>query len=657
MNKIEYELLKALSTNTHRYMTSKQLAQLLDVSDKTVQKYIHLLNDELKSVEAVISSTKGLGYLLTVHAKEKFEQWIVQEKQRLQAIDIQHIETPEDRQYFILYQLFFNAKECLTVPYFCDLLYVSKTVITTDLQQIKQALAMWQLRLIKRANEGLCIQGSEKAKRQCMMHVFFNDNTSNVLFEYSQYDALLQDVPLEHLMIIVIEECRRYTLKVSDYVLHNLVLHLALAIKRLQMGKEIEYQVFDGFNPQSASYHVAQCITQRITQELHINFPLEEANYIALHLSVKANAPICHDCKTDDLMEQLRLAIRQFSQSYLSTDELANDRELLNGLHSHFIPLLTRLKQNVPLYNPLLSEMSTMYAVEMDKSQSVFSKMSCLSGYTLSIDEAAYITLHLLAAVERLKNRKKQRILVICASGLGSSQMVRNRLEREFDSYLDIVDVISYHELNTRDLQEIDFIVSTIQVDNLLYPIPVICVSIFLNDNDISRIKEQLAIRILPTVHSNDEAVDRRSILSLFSPQRFLILDDTDKKMVLEKMVGTIPELKMSDLKQQFINRLTLREQYGAVVFNEQVAVPHPSQAMTDKAYCVVAVCPNGIIWDEHYQCVTMVILLSPSIYHNQQIKVLSQILVDVIQDTTTIQKFMKQPTFEQFIDILTRYC
>lgn len=62
----------------------------------------------------------------------------------------------------------------------------------------------------------------------------------------------------------------------------------------------------------------------------------------------------------------------------------------------------------------------------------------------VSDDEWAYISLHLMAAIERYSNRHKLRVLVVCATGYGSAMMLKNRLEKEFEGRLRIVDVISY---------------------------------------------------------------------------------------------------------------------------------------------------------------------------------------------------------------------
>jgi lichenan operon transcriptional antiterminator len=97
----------------------------------------------------------------------------------------------------------------------------------------------------------------------------------------------------------------------------------------------------------------------------------------------------------------------------------------------------------------------------------------------------AYILLYILAAVERHKQEMKVNVIVICATGLGSAQMIKNRLENEFAQNFHIVDVISYYQLNDRKLENVDLIISTIDISTSFYHVPVVKVSVFLNKQDV----------------------------------------------------------------------------------------------------------------------------------------------------------------------------
>ena len=105
----------------------------------------------------------------------------------------------------------------------------------------------------------------------------------------------------------------------------------------------------------------------------------------------------------------------------------------------------------------------------------------------ISIDEISYIATYFQAAVERSVSSK--RVLVVCHSGYGTSQLLSTRLKRAFPQWT-IVDIVSVHRLGEIDMTNIDFIVSSVDIDikDKMY----IVVSALLMDRDINNIKNVL---------------------------------------------------------------------------------------------------------------------------------------------------------------------
>ncbi|WP_153046488.1 PRD domain-containing protein, partial [Streptococcus suis] len=53
---------------------------------------------------------------------------------------------------------------------------------------------------------------------------------------YIDGDVTQSIISLEELTLIVLDECREAELKLSDFVIQNLVVHIALALRRIQEG-------------------------------------------------------------------------------------------------------------------------------------------------------------------------------------------------------------------------------------------------------------------------------------------------------------------------------------------------------------------------------------------------------------------------------------
>jgi galactitol-specific phosphotransferase system IIB component len=106
---------------------------------------------------------------------------------------------------------------------------------------------------------------------------------------------------------------------------------------------------------------------------------------------------------------------------------------------------------------------------------------------SISIDEIGYLVTYFQAAIERGISYKK--VIVVCHSGYGTSQLLTTRLRRAFPQW-QIGDVISERKLSTINLDDIDFIISTVHLT--IKEKPYMLVSALLNEKDIKNIKSIL---------------------------------------------------------------------------------------------------------------------------------------------------------------------
>lgn len=101
-----------------------------------------------------------------------------------------------------------------------------------------------------------------------------------------------------------------------------------------------------------------------------------------------------------------------------------------------------------------------------------------------------YIVIYFIASMDYL-SKNSISVLVVCSTGIGSSKMLRSRLEREF-SEIDVKKIISLHKLHDEDLKQYDFIISTVPLD--LDESKYLCVSPLLNDGEKEKVRKQIDI-------------------------------------------------------------------------------------------------------------------------------------------------------------------
>lgn len=603
--------------------------------------------------------SKENGYQLKIEDSKKFDVFYLNEvKEQSTSKDITTIQESNDRQYYILNRLFFE-QSAVYVDAIADELFVSRSTISNDLVEIKKLITPYQIELQSKSNKGIFVVGNEQNIRHFIMNYFFMDRLHDNLFAFSMYANLLEGISVEEIVIIVLDECRESQLKLSDFIVYNLVLHIGLAIKRIQNGFLMDIQAPIAFDEDSIEYQTALKILARIEQAMGLTFSSEEVDFIALHLKNKITAKTIFqkaDATEAEIRSQLLETLKTIDQD--TPFDLEHDTILIDGLMIHFIPLLTRLQNNSSIENPLLEEIKSQYPDLYELTVNYFSKMPIFSSYRMTEGEWAYLAIHITAAVERYFNDQKTHVLVICATGLGSSQMIKNRLEREFGSRILIEKVISYYEIAEQDLSQIDLVISSINLGNIVLNAPIVNVSVFLGEEDIKKINHEISSTKgghFNTCEENKqvEMVEEKVelIKRSFQSELFYFADKRlTKETVLKELIGKIEAVEQNDLQESFLNQLKLRESYSSVVFSEFMAVPHPIEALTNEGYVAVAVVPEGIDWSEEYQKIQLVFLLSPDKLGKFEIDKVSQMLVEIMEDDSFRKALAFSDTFDNFI-------
>lgn len=287
LNQKDIVILEFLNKNTNEYLKSQQLAEKLGVSDKTARKYIRQLNESLDMELAEIVSIPGHGFQFRIHDQAGFQQFFRQHKKALQEKrDISHIEESKDRQYYILRQFFFG-EDRLYLDTLMDDLAVSQSTLLNDIYDINQKFKPFDLFLKTSKTHGVTITGNEQNKRHFIMNYFFVERLQNNLKCLGDISKLLTTISSEEILLIVLDECRNAELKLSDTVMLNIVIHIALALKRVEEGYQIDFdQQFD-LERFEKEYQTARNIVDRLRKSSDIHSPDEEIFNIALHLRNK----------------------------------------------------------------------------------------------------------------------------------------------------------------------------------------------------------------------------------------------------------------------------------------------------------------------------------------------------------------------------------
>lgn len=654
LNIKEKDILQFLIKNKERFVTSKELAEYLSCSDRTVRNALKLIEKTMIIQGVQLISKQGQGYQIFFEnqgAYQEFRQTYELEEDYTKTA----VSKGDDRLVFILNKLLFEQVPVLFDD-LADELYVSRSTLSHDFKKIRVMLSEYNLSIESRANKGVYVSGEERDKRRFIMHYFLENQFLKTLHCYVKFNFFDQTVPLEEFARIVLDECQEANLKLSDFVLQNLVVHIALSMIRLKSGfeiKNIDCQMTDD----AIERKVAQRILSKVSQVTNQEFPVQEIDYITLHLLAKSQQ--CQKNQKNISEECLKKSLVKTFQD-LGLDDIYNfssDFQLIEGLITHLMTLQVRLESRITLNNPLVNEIKQNYSDIFFMTREILANMDMFLEWPISDDEIAYVSLHFLAAMERSKESTKFNILAICATGFGAAQMLRNRLETEFGNRLEVVDVIGYYELNQEKLKGIDFIVSAVDLSNLYFQIPVFKVSVFLKSDEMEMIRKAMnQMQVSSHVRSSKiSKFENNNFRQYFSKENFLISTKSDKENLLEKMIQGLSVGESNEFEQSLLHGIKQREELSSVVFSEKIAVPHPIQPFGTEGKVSVAICKDSLFWDNQSSHVQLVFLLSQSIYGNEGLATVTKKIVSLTENDELQNQLISCNNFEDFINIFEK--
>lgn len=166
MKKKYIDLLKYLS-NQNTASTSNEIANVLQVSPRSVKNFVHDINS-MYGKKIILSSRSGY----TINSKSNISLLLNENTEVLP-------QTNEERSYYIIKQLFLNHSSSLDIFDVCDYLCVSYSTIRSLLSKMNKTFSSYHIEFTCE-NEQICIKGNERDKRKLISYVI-NEEYRNSL--------------------------------------------------------------------------------------------------------------------------------------------------------------------------------------------------------------------------------------------------------------------------------------------------------------------------------------------------------------------------------------------------------------------------------------------------------------------------------------------
>lgn len=588
MNKLSARQLKILKKIISAdKLDIEDICNIFNISKRTVYREVSAINAFLEEYELkTVNTLNGITIEGNGENVEKLKLDIVGYRSGIDA---------EERRKLILSELL-QMKEPVKLEYFSRKFDVSTATISYDLKELEKWLKKQGLMLIAKPGYGVLISGGENQFRKAIANFLYENVDTAELIDflktgYLKRNRLDRDIDLRLLNLIDYDTVLKieraiakleaeldYDIAESSYL--GLTVHLALAVKRLKDGESIKISD-DNLKElkNTGEYKFAKKLARYLEEELGIIIPEDELGYVTIHLigaKYRANTQnINYNDISDIAIDMVNRAEKIFNVDF-SGDEL-----LVEGLKAHLGPTVYRLKMGLDIRNPLLNDIKSKYETLFNKCDKLCDVLREKLNLDVPEDEIGYIAMHFGAALERMKDvAKKYNIMVVCASGIGTSRMLMSKLQ--MFPQINIVDVVSSLKLkDIKDRKDIDLIVSTIPLE--VKDRKVIVVNPLLLKEDIDKLKRALNTDfIMDYGGKSSEVGDYQAMLHIANYGKHILnLSDNllfkdvfgkNSKEIIEHLLNVLSKEKLIDESQsaEIKKRLLGRESLGKIILPDK---------------------------------------------------------------------------------------
>ncbi len=632
------KLLSILLTKPNQYIYVQGLAEELNCSEKTVRtdlKRIEMLLHE-EDRKATLTRKPGFGVSLNIDEEEKAALYShVFQPARKDAEEDQ-----DDQMLSLAYDLLMS-KSHKTINGLASTYFMPKSVIKRDLDRIQNWLESFDLKLVAKQRVGIYIEGTEKNKRRALARLLDLSHGSAVTNDLIKRLFNSYEVSIIKHELTAFQQ--RHGVYFTDDTTNGLTLHMLFMVKRIKVGEPIQLSEQELQDIKHKKEYVwTKNFLEKLQQPFVVHFPESEIAYMTLHiLGGKVRLDSNEESHHPSLSPITESIIARMAE--LSDLNFQEDLQLQKGLQTHLNTTLHRLDYAFSVSNPMLDEIKKMYPYMFDQVLLVLEDIHQQFSYTIPEEEAAYITLHFQAALERLTSQEgiQKKILIVCHMGIGMSQLLQTKIERKFQTLI-VVGCIAKADVPyyLREHQ-VDFIISTIPLENIRTPH--IVVSPLLEAQDEQKL--EAFIKDKPNREKQES-----TLLTYTSPFLVNLQHQSDHRFELIEELAT-QLYKKGYVEKEYIHTCLLRERSAATNIGGGLAIPHGNPKHIKQSAISIATLTKPIEWGS--EKVSFICLLAVHNENRQETKRLFQELSYLSEDPEHIQHLSKEDDVMSFLTSL----
>lgn len=430
----------------HEYVKIEKIVKLLNISRRTVYYDISKINDHIKKYNLEISNVRNLGYHITSEDKDKIRKVLKYSKD-------DYILSSEERCISIIIDLFLSLEK-LTIERYCNKLLVSRNTVLNDIKNVREYISKYKLEL--EAKNGYKLVGSNNSKRYLFINLY---NEYNYFFDEYGYMQVF-----EHIKSLMKEEDLNI---LKNTNVNYILMYLAIFYKNYYVKNKdtITFKNEDkNFLDSLDSHKEVKRLLNIIRKVLNNDIDEDEVYYIQTFFTKD------EDIRTYFYQNELNskyilpvnMMVKEFEK--ISCISIEDYDVLSKNILNHLIPSIFKIRYGIYYLNLIKSEVKQKYKSIYQFTKQVVKTIENNLDIYLNDDEIAYIAMYFGGYSSKMGVEIKiPKIVIVCNSGMATSQLLKNQIEQLFD-LIEIQDILSLKNFENYE-KYYDFAITTVDLN------------------------------------------------------------------------------------------------------------------------------------------------------------------------------------------------
>lgn len=503
----------------------------------------------------------------------------------------------ENRRVYIIKQLYLTNND-LTLDYLSEEYLVSKTSIYNDIKVINKVIEGYGSKIVSNIS-GIELIGNEINIQRSLIELIFHysdkvsysssiNKAQLVFFDKNIVNSIYEELFLENKSLIE---------NLPDYYIQSFLTLVFTLCSRVKIDRHIGDD-FKYVTPNFNNYdsETVKTFVDFLIDELDLNLKAKDIAYLKKQIYAHrlVDKPINDKSDNNFIVNKFIGRI-----SKIEGVDFSNNEELVKAMSYHISAMVERLKLGIHIQNPLLKslrkEYKTLFSI-------IWYSANILEDYfkiKMNDDEVALILIYFQIQIEA--SNKANNILIVCQYGISCAQLIYNKV-KEFLPEKDNLLIRTLDELSNSDLSDVDFIISSINLDYLNLDIPYVFVNPVINNDDYIKIiseytkifSKRYQIRKNEKNNEDVSAIEIDDLISLETI--FLRKEFKNKEELIEYVGNSLNKNKFVDYS--YLKSIFTREAIGITALEYGVALPHASSKTVNRTHIAICTLSHPIDWD-----------------------------------------------------------